>query len=116
MDKDGRTAILAPAEFIRRFLMHTLPRGYTKIRHFGLLAAGNVNSKLVRARDLLEAADPETATDLDSNRKLADARIEQLLAENAAPLVCPCCGIGRMIRSRVPAGTLPGLAARRDTS
>jgi len=41
---------VSPLEFMRRFLQHVLPRGFVKIRHFGLLAAGNVNTKLVQAR------------------------------------------------------------------
>jgi hypothetical protein len=45
---------LPPLEFIRRFLQHVLPRGFVKIRHFGLLAAGNVNTKLAVARETLE--------------------------------------------------------------
>lgn len=53
LTKDGGTCTLAPPEFIRRFLMHVLPRGFVKIRHFGLLAAGNVNSRLEAARLLL---------------------------------------------------------------
>ncbi len=46
--KDGAAVTLAPDEFIRRFLQHVLPRGFVKIRHFGLLAPGNVNGKLAR--------------------------------------------------------------------
>jgi hypothetical protein len=45
---------LTPLEFMRRFLLHVLPRAFVKIRHFGLYAAGNVNSKLVVARAWLE--------------------------------------------------------------
>jgi hypothetical protein len=41
-------------EFIRRFLLHVLPRGFVKIRHFGLYAAGNVHSKLAAARTAIE--------------------------------------------------------------
>jgi len=52
--KDGATATLAPDEFIRRFLLHVLPRGFVKIRHFGLLAPSNVNTKLQAARRLLD--------------------------------------------------------------
>jgi hypothetical protein len=48
-----KTATLAPDVFIGRFLQHVLPDGFVKIRHFGLLAAGNVNTKLVVARRLL---------------------------------------------------------------
>jgi len=56
--KHGNTCTLPPHEFIHRFLLHVLPAGYTKIRHYGLLAAANVNTKLVRARELIEHNHP----------------------------------------------------------
>jgi hypothetical protein len=56
--KNGNTCTLPPHEFIRRFLLHVLPHGYTKIRHYGLLAAGNVHTKLARARELIEQNQP----------------------------------------------------------
>ena len=56
--KNGHTCTLPPHEFIRRFLLHVLPRGYTKLRHYGLLAASNVNTKLARARQLIEQHHP----------------------------------------------------------
>lgn len=49
------TATLHPHEFLRRFLQHVLPDGYVKLRHYGLLAPGNVNTKLVTAHALLVA-------------------------------------------------------------
>jgi Putative transposase/Transposase zinc-binding domain len=49
------TATLHPHEFLRRFLLHVLPPGYVKLRHYGLLAPGNVNTRLATARTLLEA-------------------------------------------------------------
>jgi hypothetical protein len=49
------TATLHPVEFLRRFVQHVLPGGFVKLRHYGLLAPGNVNSKLVTARKVLEA-------------------------------------------------------------
>jgi hypothetical protein len=49
------TIALATHEFIRRFLLHVLPPGFVKIRHFGLLAPGNVKTKLPAARRLLES-------------------------------------------------------------
>ena len=52
--RDRRVCRLAPLEFMRRFLQHVLPRGFVKIRHFGLLAAGNVNTKLAAARAAIE--------------------------------------------------------------
>ncbi|MFZ5470428.1 MAG: transposase [Myxococcota bacterium] len=51
--RGDQTATLHPHEFLRRFLLHVLPHGYVKLRHYGLLAPGNVNTKLVTARSLL---------------------------------------------------------------
>jgi hypothetical protein len=56
--KNRDTCTLPPHEFIRRFLLHVLPDGYTKIRHYGLLAAANVHTKLARARELIEQTQP----------------------------------------------------------
>jgi hypothetical protein len=52
--KAGKRVTLEPEEFLRRLLLHVLPKGFVKIRHFGLLAAGNVKSRLERARQCLE--------------------------------------------------------------
>ena len=49
-----QTATLAPHEFLRRFLLHVLPKGFVKIRHHGLMAAGNVSTRLVAARCLVQ--------------------------------------------------------------
>lgn len=64
-----QTATLHPHEFLRRFLQHVLPPGFVKLRHYGLLAPGNVNTRLVTAREVLErrftspvVPEPPTAT------------------------------------------------------
>ena len=51
--RDGKTATMEPEEFIRRFLMHVLPSGYVKIRHYGLVASSNVGTKLEAAREAI---------------------------------------------------------------
>lgn len=53
------TATLSPDEFIRRFVQHVLPRGFVKIRHYGLMAPSNATTKLEVARRLLEAEHPD---------------------------------------------------------
>lgn len=53
--KNGKTITLAAEDFLARFVAHVLPRRFVKVRHYGLLAAGNVNDKLVRAREMLDA-------------------------------------------------------------
>ncbi len=82
------TMTLDAAEFIRRFLLHVLPSGFHRIRHYGLFASAVRVQNVERARQLL--AKPEAA----SERSRAEAVSE---IEKAAPaLRCPCCG-GRMI-------------------
>jgi hypothetical protein len=73
---------LSPDEFIRRFLLHALPRGFHRIRHYGLLASGTRKGNLERARQLLAIAPPATA----------DMPVEP--TDTRPP--CPCCG-GQMI-------------------
>jgi hypothetical protein len=46
---------LSPHEFIRRFLMHVLPKGFHRIRHYGLFANGNRAANIARSRELLGA-------------------------------------------------------------
>jgi Putative transposase len=79
---------LATAEFIRRFLIHVLPHGFHRIRHYGLLASGTRADNIARARRLLDvpAVQPEAA---DTN--CAEATEPKPLSQP-----CPCCG-GRMI-------------------
>ena len=49
----SRTVTLSAEEFIRRFLLHVLPSGFVRIRHYGLMASTNVNTKLEKARSLI---------------------------------------------------------------
>ena len=75
---------LATDEFIRRFLLHTLPRGFHRIRHYGLLASTTRKENLARARELLAVA-PKPAI---------KAEAIEPDATDYRPS-CPCCG-GRM--------------------
>jgi hypothetical protein len=78
---------LAPGEFMRRFLIHVLPAGFHRIRHYGLFANTARAANLAKARALLQAPTPIPAPDE------AGAEPEP----PAKPLIaCPCCG-GRMI-------------------
>ena len=100
---------LATAEFIRRFLIHVLPQGFHRIRHYGLLASGTRADNIARARELLAVSKSEgrpTTADVDAGKPK-----------------CPCCG-GRMIIIEVfergatpryrPTGTT--IVSRLDTS
>jgi hypothetical protein len=57
-----KTMTLAPAEFMRRFLLHVLPGGFHRIRHYGLLANGSRKAALKMARELLHVACAPAAT------------------------------------------------------
>ncbi len=83
-----KTMTLNVAEFIRRFLMHVLPKDFHRIRHSGLLANGNRAANLARARDLLDVSAVDSAND--------DRRAENPDEPSGPAQTCPCCG-GRMI-------------------
>jgi hypothetical protein len=88
VDGPGRykTMTLKAHEFIRRFLMHVLPKGLHRIRHYGFLGNANRAANIARIRELLAALvpapDTEAADTADGPRVLA--------------LPCPCCG-GRLV-------------------
>lgn len=97
---------LAIDEFIRRFLIHVLPRGFRRIRHYGLLAGSARKASLALARELLNVAAPP---DDDTPDEPDDFRPP-----------CPCCG-GRMIiiemfeRWRRPRGPPDKTTPNRET-
>jgi hypothetical protein len=84
----NKTMTLPAHEFIRRFLIHVLPNGFHRIRHYGLFANGGRVRNIDRARELLGVTAPVIETD-DSHT--ADDTEPPALAQP-----CPCCG-GRMI-------------------
>ena len=90
------TMTLDVGEFIRRFLIHVLPKGFHRIRHYGLFASANRAETIARARELLGLATPaaEAAVEIDP-------AAAQPLAQP-----CPCCG-GRMFVIETFDGRLP---------
>jgi hypothetical protein len=58
-----RVMTLAPHEFIRRFLLHVLPHGFHRIRHYRLLASSARKANMARARKLLAVAPPPEPTE-----------------------------------------------------
>jgi hypothetical protein len=84
-----RTMTLAPGEFIRRFLLHVLPKGFHRIRHYGLLASAGCKVNIARAKELMGApipqVEPPAAHDTADPHATTDHRPP-----------CPRCG-GRMI-------------------
>jgi hypothetical protein len=83
-----KTMRLHPHEFIRRFLLHVLPKGFHRIRHYGLLASATRAESIATIRALLRAVPPEV-----NQQKQSDVVPD---APRVLPCPCPCCG-GRMI-------------------
>jgi hypothetical protein len=81
-----KTMTLAAHEFIRRFLIHVLPAGFHRIRHYGLFANGSRADNIARARELLNVPMP----------KADHAAGTETTEPPTLPHPCPCCG-GRMI-------------------
>jgi hypothetical protein len=79
---------LAAGEFIRRFLIHVLPSGFHRIRHYGLFANGGRTENLARVRELLNVEVPH---DQPGPGTQEDDKVIQTFAQP-----CPCCG-GAMI-------------------
>lgn len=85
-----KTMTLQAIEFIRRLLLHVLPTGFVRIRHYGFLANRVCREKLELCRRLLAAITPPVAVKSDPEpKRAAEARPE--------PHACPACGEGRMV-------------------
>jgi hypothetical protein len=81
-----KTMTLAADEFIRRFLMHVVPKGFHRIRYYGLLANGTRAANIAHARKLL--AMPPKQPNISNTAEVDEPSV--------LPRPCPCCG-GRMI-------------------
>ena len=100
---------LPVGEFIRRFLLHVLPNGFHRIRHYGLFANGHRADKLALCRRLLQV--PSVPTERDSDN------LDQEAAPSNDGPPCPCCG-GRMkiVESFEGTHSRPFHARRADSS
>ncbi len=92
--RDGnkkKTMIVTGTEFIRRFMLHILPPGFRKLRHYGILAARNKSLKITLCKKLthteFEMALPSTTLE----------RLQKIFGHNFD--LCPCCGIGHLSRA-----------------
>lgn len=103
--RGDHVATMAPQEFIRRFLLHVLPKGFVKIRHFGLLAPANVNTRLVAARRVLGARDPPKRPRLGWRELL-------FRLTGIDPTRCPECGATLVRRALAGTSALPDSLAR----
>jgi len=98
IDGPGRykTMTLAAGEFIRRVLIHVLPKGFHRIRHYGLLAGNTKAAMIAKARGLLGAAvQPANDDGVEAEGANADDRL------------CPCCGGAMRVIEIFEAGSQP---------
>ena len=104
-DQQAKILRLSTAEFIRRFLMHTLPSRFIRIRYFGLLANRNRDARLEKCRCLLGVVAPGAASPDQDAETPADTPGESLSAE-----ICPVCQRGTLVRIDLPR---PAIGRRR---
>jgi hypothetical protein len=97
-----KTMTLAPDEFIRRFLLHVLPSGFHRIRHYGLIANTTRKDNLARARELLMGKKTNEPTDAGTN---GDGTADD--GDALATYVCPDCGAVMIIIETFERGQLP---------
>jgi hypothetical protein len=97
----ARTMLLPGVAFLRRFLLHVLPRGFTRLRHYGLLANRNRATRLAVCRLQLAAPMPMAS----SNPSVAPCEVGEVR--------CPACRSGRLVRQRWTVPRVPEVA---DTS
>jgi len=100
--------MLASDEFMRRFLLHVLPSGFHRIRHYGLIANTTRKNNLARARELLMSKVTDEPTDTEKNSaNIADD------SDESAPYVCPDCGASMIIIETFERSQLPRAPPRR---
>jgi hypothetical protein len=88
-DNKHKVMILDADEFIRRFLMHVLPAGFRKIRHFGLFASRDKQQRITLCKRL-------TGTKLIARRETPTERLERIFGKDFN--LCPCCKRGHLAR------------------
>jgi hypothetical protein len=116
--KGGGQCTLTGVDFLRRFVDHVLPKGFTRIRHYGLLAPCHATTTLERARALIAPASTPPVTPTSETTSARDATqptwIETLVALTGIDAgQCPRCSVGRILRRPLAeAPSVPG----RDTS
>ena len=87
----SRTMTLAADEFIRRFLLHSLPPGLARIRHYGLFAGLTKKRHLAQCRELLDVP-PDSLLS-------SAAQVQEVLSKiTCVSRQCPACGVGIMVR------------------
>ena len=99
--KDGKTATLAPVEFLRRFVQHVLPEGFHKIRHFGLYAGAADAAR----RQSLEGLSPSAPASVVAQKETVSESWEEDLQQLTGRDINRCPRCGGLIEHRLVAAT-----------
>jgi len=92
------TMTITAVEFIRRFLLHSLPRGFVRVRHYGFLANRNRNENLNAIRQLMDIS-------VSLEKEIASLEEMMLQLTGIDITVCPCCTKGKMhLFAEIPKG------------
>lgn len=92
-NKKQKEMTVTADEFIRRFLIHVLPHGFTRIRHYGFLSSRHKGARLPLCKKLTCTLVP----DVPETKRTTLELLQQMLGEKFA--ICPCCGVGHMSRA-----------------
>ena len=92
-----KTMTLATDEFIRRFLLHVLPKRFHRIRHYGILANGNRAANIARARELLAMPAPANEAEPTASPDEVNVLVQP----------CPCCGVRMVVIETFEPGQTP---------
>jgi hypothetical protein len=109
-DSQQKTMTLDAVEFLRRFVQHVLPKGFTKIRHYGLLASRGRAAKLKECRRLLLAVNAAAHLACAAPTTQDAARIAPAQRQH-----CPHCGGERFLRLALPQEAIAAMSSG-DTS
>jgi hypothetical protein len=111
--QQGRRKVMTldAGEFMRRFLLHVLPSGFHRIRHFGFLANGHRAARLALCRQLL--AQPVAGRQGEREAGPDDHRRAPPCQHKPEPDFCPCCGSLSLILSMLPRAPPHPAPARR---
>lgn len=109
-----KSMTLDAVEFLRRFLLHVLPKRFVRIRHYGLCAARNINTKLTIARRLLSPQIPETHDRTDPSENPTSTWWARLAEQTGIDvMICPACG-ARLVRRPLLSTAATTRGARRS--
>jgi hypothetical protein len=98
--KDGRRVTVAPHEMLARFVQHVLPRGFVKIRHYGLHSASHATSRLEIARHALDPNSMHSAR--TESHEVASVEDLFFHLTGVDLRLCPACSAPALVRTALP--------------